>query len=282
MKNRLLLIALLAFLSPSVFAYTLHSDIRYGKVRAELPGNEAVSDRLLDVYIPDGEAPAGGWPVVMYVHGGGFTSGAKAGKDGLNPIGLRLLEKGYAVVSINYILWHRYNKGKGVSCRAQMKDGLPAGGRYLDVTETAIRFASEDAAMALKWIRRNGKRFGINPGLIAITGGSAGAITCLYTAFVRPPRGVKIRAVVNCYGAMSDPARLINNPGIPVLTFHGDKDALISVRYSEIIHRRLEEIGSTESRLIVMKGRGHAQSKYIASSSMMDEFVGFLDAHLKR
>lgn len=281
MKFRLLLTALLAILSPSLYGYTLHSDIRYGKARAELPENENVSDRLLDVYIPDGDAPEGGWPVVMYVHGGGFTSGSKAGRDGLNPIGLRLLEKGYAVVSINYILWHKYNKGKGVSCGAQMKDGLPAEGRFLDVTETAIRYASEDAALALKWIKKNGRSFGINPGLIAITGGSAGAITCLYTAFVRPPKGVKIRAVVNCYGAMSDPERLINNPKIPVLTFHGDRDALINVSYSEIIQKRLEKIGSKNSRLVVMKGRGHAQSKYIASSSLMDEFVTFLDTHMR-
>lgn len=288
MKTRLILVAALLAISSGLSAKgpengidkgncTLYQDIRYGAVRAELPENAKDSDRLLDVYIPKGEAPKGGWPVVMFVHGGGFSGGAKAEKYGINPVGAALLERGYAVVSINYLLWHKYHKEPGSSCGAQMKNGLPAAGRYLDVTETAIRVASEDAAMALKWIKKNGKKFGIDTGFIAITGGSAGAITCLYTAFVRPPKGVKIRAVVNCWGAMSDPDKLINNPNIPVLTFHGDKDALINVCYSDVIQKRLEAIGSTGSRRIVMEGRGHAQYKYVAAS-MMDEFTGFLDA----
>jgi len=288
MKAKLILAAALAVISANLWAKgpengidkgncTLYQDIRYGAVRADLPENDPTSDRLLDVYVPKGEAPKGGWPVVMFVHGGGFSGGAKAEKYGLNPVGAKLLERGYAVVSINYLLWHHFNKVKGASCGAQMKDGLPKAGVYIEVTETAIRVASEDAALALKWIKKNGKKFGINPGFIAITGGSAGAITCLYTAFVRPPKGVKIRAVVNCWGAMSDPDKLINDPTIPVLTIHGDKDALINVCYSDVIQKRLEAIGSDRSKLIVMEGKGHAQYKYVATS-LMDEFVGFLDS----
>lgn len=288
MKTKLILTAALAVICASLSAKgpengidngssTLFPDIRYAARRIDVPDNEPTCDRTLDVYIPKGEAPKGGWPVVMFVHGGGFSGGAKAEKNGINPVGGALVARGYAVVSINYLLWQKLNKEKGASCSAQMKNGLPAAGVYKPITETAIKVASEDAALALKWIKKNGKKFGINTSFIAITGGSAGAITCLYTAFVRPPKGVKISAVVNCWGAMSDPDKLINNPDIPVLTFHGDQDALINVCYADVIQKRLEAIGSTKSRCIIMEGKGHAQYKYVAAS-LMDEFVGFLDS----
>src|SRR5262245_54683719 len=51
----------------------------------------------LDVYVPKGDGP---FPLVLWVHGGGWEGGSK---DGGNPT-VGLLERGYAVASTNYRL----------------------------------------------------------------------------------------------------------------------------------------------------------------------------------
>jgi acetyl esterase/lipase len=54
----------------------------------------------LDLYIPTNEW---GEPLVIFVHGGGWAHGDKAG-DSINPNNLDLLWDGYAMASINYRL----------------------------------------------------------------------------------------------------------------------------------------------------------------------------------
>jgi len=57
-------------------------------------------EQQLDLYIPTNEH---GEPLVVYVHGGGWEQGDKAG-DSINPNNLDLLWDGYAMASINYRL----------------------------------------------------------------------------------------------------------------------------------------------------------------------------------
>lgn len=73
-------------------AYTLHSSLPYG------PG----SRRRLDLYIPNGTPPPGGWPVVVYTHGGFWVAGSK---ESISPqFVTNCCIKGYAVASCNYVL----------------------------------------------------------------------------------------------------------------------------------------------------------------------------------
>jgi acetyl esterase/lipase len=48
----------------------------------------------LDLFVPKGDGP---FPLVLWVHGGGWTGGSKEG----NPL-MAMLAKGYAVASTNY------------------------------------------------------------------------------------------------------------------------------------------------------------------------------------
>lgn len=56
----------------------------------------------LDLYLPEGEAPIGGWPLLVFVHGGAWMMCDKRDIQ-LNPP-LRLLKEEIAVASINYRL----------------------------------------------------------------------------------------------------------------------------------------------------------------------------------
>ena len=88
-------------------------NIHYGKKRAELKDvDDPTQDRLLDIYLPQSKRPAKGYPVLVFIHGGGFTGGSKELNRNIEMIFDGVLRKGYAVVTINYYLML---KGKKMS-----------------------------------------------------------------------------------------------------------------------------------------------------------------------
>lgn len=99
---------------------------------------------LLDVYSPADGVPDGGAPVLLHVHGGGWTIGSKE-QQGI-PLMQHLAAKGWVCVSINY--------------RLAPRDPFPA--QIVDVKR------------AIAWIRDHIEEYGGDPDYLAITGGSAG------------------------------------------------------------------------------------------------------------
>ncbi|GAB2457546.1 alpha/beta hydrolase [Nocardioides hungaricus] len=97
---------------------------------------------LLDVYRP--AEPTEGAPVLLQVHGGGWTIGTKD-QQGL-PLMRHLAAKGWVCVAINY--------------RLAPRDPFPA--QIIDVKR------------AIAWIREHIEEYGGDPDYLAITGGSAG------------------------------------------------------------------------------------------------------------
>ena len=103
---------------------------------------DASESQKLDIYLPN--SGSGPFPVIVAIHGGAFLMGDKA--DGqLTPM-LAGLDRGYAVVSINYRL---SNEAK---FPAQIND-----------VKAAIRF-----------VRANAGTYGLDPNKIAAWGGSSG------------------------------------------------------------------------------------------------------------
>jgi predicted esterase len=239
-------------------------DVRYGERRTELTEADTDQDRLLDIYLPSTQKPANGYPVVFFVHGGGFSSGDKAPTGGVGPIFNSFLAHGYAVVSINYFLYRKNNTA--TSSHDTFNPQINA----------ATDEAAVDAAMALQWLGTHAGEYGLDIASLVAWGGSAGSITVLYTVFAVPPQQPAVRAIINCWGGIRD-TNLITNSSIPVLTIHGDQDETVGVQYGLAIQARLEEIGSVLSQIIVMEGRGHAQYKYVADN-LMDEIFVFLAA----
>lgn len=121
----------------------------------------------LDVHVPDrvvhGAAMPGTArlaPVVLYVHGGGWTRGDRKRVFGIPQW---LNARGYAVVAIDY--------------------------RKIPATDIGGQVA--DVAAALAWTRRNIRRHGGDPGRIVLMGHSAGAHLVALAAVLGKAGGVR-------------------------------------------------------------------------------------------
>ena len=113
------------------------------RVEKDLRYSDAGRRGLLDLYLPEEEDLAGA-PVMLQVHGGGWTIGTKD-QQGI-PLMQHMASRGWICVAINY--------------RLAPRDAFPA--HVIDVKK------------AIAWIRDNIADYGGNPDYIAITGGSAG------------------------------------------------------------------------------------------------------------
>jgi para-nitrobenzyl esterase len=113
----------------------------------------------LSVTVPDGDRPQGGWPVLIWVHGGGYVNGSGAG--GAVGDGMSLVSYGLIVVTLNYRL--------GALGFLHVGDAL--GADYLDGGASGLR----DQVAAVQWVRDNIAAFGGDPAGITLYGVSAGA-----------------------------------------------------------------------------------------------------------
>jgi hypothetical protein len=105
---------------------------------------------VFDLWRPKGEGP---FPLVLYIHGGGFRGGDKKSIDG--KMLQTSLQAGWAVAAINY----------------RLTNSAPAPAQY------------RDCARALQTLRHRAKEWKLDPTLVASTGGSAGAGTSMWLAF---------------------------------------------------------------------------------------------------
>ncbi len=103
-------------------------------------GKTPEQELKLDVYRPKSDAVL---PACVLVHGGGWTGG---NKEKFRPLAIALAEKGYVVANIEY--------------RLAPAAKYPAG--------------VQDCSLAVRFVRGNAKRFGVDPQRIGSWGGSAG------------------------------------------------------------------------------------------------------------
>ena len=87
-----------------------------------------VGDQKLDIYYPTTK-PTSPCPVIIYTHGGGWAAGSKQGaaKRLFAPMFLRLLDNGFAVVSVEYRLCKPHRSVRMRDCVIDSKDAV----RYL-------------------------------------------------------------------------------------------------------------------------------------------------------
>jgi len=115
-----------------------------------------------------GAEPGARKPALLNIHGGALIMGNRKGID--STFYGELIKRGFVVVSIDYRL----------------------------APETKLPAIIEDVQAAWKWVQEEGpKRFGIDAGRVAVSGGSAGGYLTLMTGFCVEPRP---RALVPFWG----------------------------------------------------------------------------------
>src|SRR4051812_4941725 len=173
---------------------------------AYLPPDRA---EKLDLYLPATRPAGTRSPAVVIIHGGGWTGGDKAAEREFN-IGTTLAKAGYVCASVEY------RKDAGKRWPTNLYD-----------CKTAVRF-----------LRHNAAKYGVDVHHVGVIGGSAGGHLALMVAYTAGMKGLTpdgpyagesdaVQACVDLYG----PADLLTikdkdgQPRAPVALFAGGRDA---------------------------------------------------------
>jgi acetyl esterase/lipase len=296
------LILLAVLFGYQAYAWQTSAEERYGG-RPLPPGVEVVRDVVygkgggrsltLDILRLKESAKAS-QPVVVYVHGGGWSGGSKAGAP---PLLAALAQRGYFCATIDY--------------RLSQEARFPA--------------QIEDCKCAIRFLRSRAREYNLNPDRIGVWGHSAGGhLVALLgtTGDVKdlegdggsPKVSSRVQAVLDCFGptdfarmadfpsridhnsSNSPESRLVGGPvqqkkeevrranpityvtkdDPPFLIMHGDQDPLVPLNQSQLLLDALKKAG-VDASLHVVKGGGHG-----FGSKQIDEMtLAFFDRTLK-
>jgi acetyl esterase/lipase len=259
----------------------LRTDVVYGHAQDV--------DLTLDLAVPT--VGGGPFPIVVFIHGGGWSAGSKAMYDQAVVASAR---QGYVAATIEYRFAPRFP--------------FPA--------------QIEDAKCAVRYLRAHAKELTADPSRVGAVGDSAGGHLSLLLGLMDAKDGLegsggwpdqpsKVQVVVNFYGPSDLRAIAQDNPGVvdlvarllgtkdphaaiaaqaspityidhgdaPVLTLHGGKDTLVPLIQSQRLHEALKLAG-VEEHLEVFPNAGHGFGGQDAERARQLTRE-FLDRHLK-
>lgn len=264
--------------------YSFSPDITYGTAN-NIP-------LKLDVWHrQDAKTPV---PTVIYIHGGGWVFGDKAGAD---PLLMPYLQKGWNAVNVDY--------------RMAGQSPAPA--------------AVEDSRCALRWVFRNAEKYHFDTNKLVLTGHSAGGHLALTTGMLLEKDGfddacpadpetgdvpLHVAAIVNWYGItdvadlLSGPNRktyavawLAGQPGStelaarlsplshvrhdlpPIITVHGDHDPTVPYTQATRLRQKLESAG-VPNQLVTIEGGVHGSFNDAQTEGAYNQIWKFLNAHV--
>jgi acetyl esterase/lipase len=206
----------------------------YGRGYAAPSGEtQSLRDLLLDVYHPP-ERFDGPRPAAVLIHGGSFRKGERTHRE-LTRLARYLARHGYVCFSIDYRL---------------MGDNPPAPGIWgMTLVQAAIHAAFVDAKTAVRHVRANAVKYGVDPERVAVIGDSAGAFAALAAGiseagdfagdgpeFPVPPENnpdvnAKPAAVVNLWGSAELIRDLFTPDDPPILIVHGTNDGQVGTNF---------------------------------------------------
>lgn len=221
-------------------------------------------DLRLWIFAPDGHISEESVPAIIFFFGGGWNSGSP---EQFIAQANYLQDRGMVAVLADY--------------RVKFRNKVQA------------RYCVEDAKSALRWVRQNADRLGIDPDRIVAAGGSAGghlaASTATLPMFDDPDEDTAISSKPNAlvlfnpvvitapvedagalegFGRRMNPNRLgtepvnlspFHNMGAdlpPTLIFHGTADETVSFLCVELFAKKAREMGR-RCELVAYEGAGH-------------------------
>jgi acetyl esterase/lipase len=240
----------------------------------------------LDLYLP--EKADGPMPVVVWIHGGAWRQGSKAGCPGIF-----LAEKGYAVASVGY--------------RLSQHAVFPA--------------QIEDCKTAIRWLRANAKKYNLDPDHVGVWGASAGGhLVALLgtTGGMKELEGKdgnldqssKVQCVVDWFGptdfrnvrseapdspvtqllggppskekdkaALASPLAHVHKDCPPFLIMHGDKDPTVRFAASEALEEALKKV-NVPVTLVKLEGAKHGGPEF-QTKEVRKQIEEFFNRYLK-
>ena len=196
---------------PVFDAVTVKTDLVYG--RAVNFENQKVVLKF-DLYEPTGDTVTKR-PAIVWVHGGSFCCGDRTSPEIVDEA-TTFAHEGYVNISIDYRLEQPGCTGNLSNCGV------------------AIQEAAEDAQTAVRFLRDNARRYGVDRTRIAIGGSSSGAITALNVAYASSDDPASaVRAAVSLSGANL----LVGSPSpgdAAAIDFHCTTDPLVP--YSSAVY----------------------------------------------
>jgi acetyl esterase/lipase len=240
----------------------------------------------LDLLIPKERKSKSPLPVVVYIHGGGWRVGSKAG--GRRRVAPFVATGRYAAASVGYRL----------------------------SSEAIWPAQIHDCKAAIRWLKANAKKYDLDPERIGVWGPSAGghlAAMLGVSAGVKELEGklgahLKQPSRVACVVDFCGPAHLVGDGGAsspvgrllggpvaerrelakqaspvthasrgdaPFLILHGTKDRVVAYKQSELMHAALDRAG-VPCLLVPVQGGAHIFRGTAIDKRVLD----FLDLHL--
>lgn len=259
---------------------------------------DSLDAHLLYVVTPDGDAPRGGWPLVVYVHGGGWEQGNFARGEEISvkdrPIFSAMLSAGYALAFVNYRLTDEATwPAQIVDCKA-----------------------------AIRYLRAHAGEWGVNPARIAAYGASAGGHLCQFLGVTAENAGYedlsmgcaqassRVCAVLSSYGISdltawrkfddddfiagflgagytreqawdASPIAHVNVHSAPMLLVHAQNDAMVNWDMTPVMERSVRKaIGNANVVSWYPEYGGHGDDEVFQSPLAITLYIGFLTRFL--
>jgi acetyl esterase/lipase len=198
-------------------------------------------DQHLQMNIARPAAAGAHRPCILCIHGGGFRAG---NREGYNPLLIKFAQKGYVAVSASYRLAPKYQ--------------FPA--------------AIYDVKAAVRWLKANAGKYGIDPHRIGVTGDSAGGHLAQFlgvTADVKRFEGDEgnadqsssVACVVNRYGPSDftkSYGKSVDAAEVLPLWLGGN---LETARQKHVISSPLNWVTPTAAPTLILHG---TEDKYVA------------------
>ncbi len=209
-------------------------DIPFATVTTYRGGSKTLN---LDIYSAN-DCTDRNRPLVVMIHGGGFTTSSAKEQSYAIKISKLLAQKGYVVASIDY-------RTRESSDMQDPKDKA-----------AALDDATEDANTAINWLRSQSSVYGFNPDYIFVAGGSAGGATAVCYAFAEDSRGFNksgIVAVADLWGGPRDifddhyDSDFSQDDNFPTIFIHGTGDTTMEYTHSLTTYQKMAEKGITAS-----------------------------------
>jgi para-nitrobenzyl esterase len=231
----------------------------------------------LDIYSPAGDTVTRR-PALVTAFAGAFIFGSKdVTSDPAYDMAHTYAKRGYVTANINYRLLAS-GVCTGVASNAQCQNAALAG--------------IFDGAAAVRFLRANADRYGIDPERIAIAGDSAGGVIAagvgeggnlpvdqqpVYPNKSNPEVSGHVQAWMALSGGLPD-SRWADAGDSPGIMFTGTADTIVPSSYSYTVDKALKGLG-IDSKVVSFAGAGHVPWQYRTTilAQTTDWFYDHLD-----